>query len=234
MPEAHADDHAGLGEATLVHPVDEVAQHLLADLEVGDDPVLQGPDGLNVRRRAPDHALGLGPHGQRSAVLHIDGNHGRLVEDNATTTHVHQRVGRFSRSTAMSRPKSDRRFSAMNMRSPERCGTSAGGGSRRVCVLTAQATGRVGAPQPQPHELGFLDVRCAGSDAQRFGKEQRGSHGRWQDSWESGAVHQILGGLNAVVAPGSSRAARPAPGWCRHPSSCGPRRRSLRVLRPRG
>ena len=36
----HADHHAGLRPAALVHPVDEVAEHLLADLEVGDHAVL--------------------------------------------------------------------------------------------------------------------------------------------------------------------------------------------------
>jgi hypothetical protein len=61
MPDGHADDHAGLGEPALVHLLDEVAQHLLADLEVGDHAVLQRPDGLDVRRRAADHALRLEP-----------------------------------------------------------------------------------------------------------------------------------------------------------------------------
>ena len=45
-----ADDHARLDPAAVVHLLDEVAEHLLADLEVGDDAVLQRPDGLDVRR----------------------------------------------------------------------------------------------------------------------------------------------------------------------------------------
>ena len=89
----HADDHAGLGEAALVHPVDEVAEHLLADLEVGDDAVLQGPDGLDVAGRAADHALGLDADGQGPAVLHVDGDDRRLVEDDAAAAHVDERVG---------------------------------------------------------------------------------------------------------------------------------------------
>ena len=39
-----ADDHAGLRPLALVHPLDEVAEHLLADVEVGDDAVLQRAD----------------------------------------------------------------------------------------------------------------------------------------------------------------------------------------------
>ncbi len=76
-----------------MHAVDEIAQHLLADLEVGDDAVLERPDRLNVRRRTPDHPLRLGPHGQRAPVFDVDGDHGRLVEDDATAADVHQRVG---------------------------------------------------------------------------------------------------------------------------------------------
>ena len=40
----NADDDARVGEAILVHLLDEVAEHLLGDVEVGDDPVLQRPD----------------------------------------------------------------------------------------------------------------------------------------------------------------------------------------------
>jgi hypothetical protein len=76
-----------------VHAVDEVAQHLLADLEVGDHAVLQRPDGLDVRRRASDHPLGLCPHGQRATVLDVDGDHRRLVQHDAAAADVHQRVG---------------------------------------------------------------------------------------------------------------------------------------------
>src|SRR5207244_7273596 len=88
-----ADDHARLGEAALVHAVDEVPQHLLADLEVGDDAVLQGTDGLDVAGRAPDHALGLEPDGQGPAVVDVHRDDGRLVEHYAATAQVHKRVG---------------------------------------------------------------------------------------------------------------------------------------------
>ncbi len=46
----YADHHAGLRPAARVHLLDEVAEHLLADVEVGDHAVLQWPDGLDVTR----------------------------------------------------------------------------------------------------------------------------------------------------------------------------------------
>src|SRR4029450_5177113 len=39
-----ADDDPRVREAVLVHLLDEVAQHLLGDVEVGDPPVLQRAD----------------------------------------------------------------------------------------------------------------------------------------------------------------------------------------------
>ena len=40
-PGGNADDHARVGKAMLVHLLDEVPQHLLGDVEVGDDAVLE-------------------------------------------------------------------------------------------------------------------------------------------------------------------------------------------------
>ena len=47
-----------------MHPADEVLDHLLGDLEVGDDAVAQGADGLDVAGRAADHLLGLVADGE--------------------------------------------------------------------------------------------------------------------------------------------------------------------------
>ena len=44
--------------------------------------------------RAADHPLGLGTDGQRPAVLHVDRDHRRLVQDDAAPAHVDERVGR--------------------------------------------------------------------------------------------------------------------------------------------
>ena len=54
-----ADDDARVREAVLVHLLDEVAEHLLGDVEVGDDAVLQRPDRGDRPGRAAEHALGL-------------------------------------------------------------------------------------------------------------------------------------------------------------------------------
>ena len=89
----HANNHAWMREPPLVHLLDEVPQHLFADVEIGDDAVLQRPDGADVIRRAADHSLGLGADGQRAAVFHVDGHDGRLVEHDATAAHVDERVG---------------------------------------------------------------------------------------------------------------------------------------------
>ena len=89
----HADDHARLVPLAGVHPLDEVAEHLLADLEVGDDAVLQGPDGLDVVGRAAHHPLGLEADGDGLAVVDVDRHDRRLVEDDALATDVDQRVG---------------------------------------------------------------------------------------------------------------------------------------------
>ena len=51
----HADDDARVREAVLVHLLDEVAQHLLGDVEVGDDAVLQRADRAD-RARASGRA----------------------------------------------------------------------------------------------------------------------------------------------------------------------------------
>jgi hypothetical protein len=73
--------------------VDEVAQHLLGGVEVGDDPVLEGADGHDVARGAPDHRLGLGADGQDGVVLGVDGHHRRLVEHDSAAADVDEGVG---------------------------------------------------------------------------------------------------------------------------------------------
>jgi hypothetical protein len=97
--ERHAHQHArrGLEEAVAVHLVDEVLQHLLGVGEVGDDAVLHRAHGVDVPRRAAEHALGLGADrdddlaAARGFVLHRD--HRGLVEHDALVAHVDQRVG---------------------------------------------------------------------------------------------------------------------------------------------
>ena len=58
-----ADDDARMREAVLVHLLDEVAEHLLGDVEVGDHAVLQRADRADRPRRAAEHPLRLEPDG---------------------------------------------------------------------------------------------------------------------------------------------------------------------------
>ena len=80
-------------EAVLVHLVDEVPEHLLGDVEVGDHAVLERADGGDRARRSAEHALRLDPDRVHLARTLVDGDHGRLGEHDAATPHVHERVG---------------------------------------------------------------------------------------------------------------------------------------------
>ena len=87
-----ADDDARVREAVLVHLLDEVAEHLLGDVEVGDDAVLQRADRGDRPRRAAEHALGLDADGVHLAGALVDRDHGRLGEHDAAAAHVDERV----------------------------------------------------------------------------------------------------------------------------------------------
>ncbi len=92
----HAHDHARLGlpgEALHARLVDEVAKHRLGDLEVGDDAVLQGPDGHDAAGRAPEHALGVDAHGEHALGVSLDGDDRGLDQHDAAAAHRDQRVG---------------------------------------------------------------------------------------------------------------------------------------------
>ena len=88
----HAHDDARVREAVLVHLLDEVAQHLLGHVEVGDDAVLERPDGRDVARRAAEHPLGLDADGVHLAVALVDRDDRRLGEDDAAAADVHECV----------------------------------------------------------------------------------------------------------------------------------------------
>ena len=89
----HADDHPRLAPLAGVHLLDEVAQHLLAHLEVGDHAVLERPDGLDVVGRAAHHPLGLEPDRDGTAVVDVDRHDRGLVEHDALAADVDQCVG---------------------------------------------------------------------------------------------------------------------------------------------
>jgi hypothetical protein len=73
--------------------LEKVAEHLFGHVEVRDDAVLQGPYRDDAVRCAAQHALGLETDALDSAGGFFDGNNGGLVENDAFTLDVHQRVG---------------------------------------------------------------------------------------------------------------------------------------------
>ena len=90
----HADHDARVRPAVLVDLLDEVAQHLLGHVEVGDHAVLQRPDGLD-RARACGRASAWprcrrrGPRRCASRSRRRDGSR----EHDAAAAHVDERVG---------------------------------------------------------------------------------------------------------------------------------------------
>ena len=89
-----ADDDARVGEAVGVHLLDEVAQHLLGDVEVGDHPVLERPDRGDRAGGAAQHPLRLDADRVDLAGVGVDRHHRGLGEDDAASAHVDERVGR--------------------------------------------------------------------------------------------------------------------------------------------
>src|SRR3954469_14894908 len=87
-----ADDDARMSPAVLVHLLNEVPQHLLCDIEVGDHTVLERADRGDGAGRAAEHALGLDPDGMDLARAAVDRDHAGLREDNAAAAHVDERV----------------------------------------------------------------------------------------------------------------------------------------------
>ena len=89
----HAHHHPGVGPAVLMHLLDEVPEHLLGDLEVGDHAVLQRPDRLDRPGRAPQHPLGLDPDRVDLAAARVDRDDARLRQHDSAPADVDQRVG---------------------------------------------------------------------------------------------------------------------------------------------
>ena len=71
---------------------DEVAEHVLADLEVGDDAVLHRTQGLDVARGASEHHAGLVADGDGLARAGADGDDGRLTKDDPAVLEEHEGV----------------------------------------------------------------------------------------------------------------------------------------------
>src|SRR5215207_6172156 len=98
-PRRHADGHARPYQVPQNGPLwprtaDEVREHLLRNLEVGYNAVLQGLGGHNVGGCAPDHALGRRTHGYNLVGLRVYSDHRRLGEYDAPALDEYQGVCR--------------------------------------------------------------------------------------------------------------------------------------------
>ncbi len=76
----------------LVHLLDEVAQHLLRHVEVGDDAVLQRTNRLNRSGRAAEHPLRLHADRVHLARALVDRDDRRLRQDDAAPANVDEGV----------------------------------------------------------------------------------------------------------------------------------------------
>src|SRR3954452_19715138 len=93
-PGGDADDDARVREPVLMHLLDEVTEHLLGDVEVGDHAVLQRPDCRDRPGRAPEHSLRLDADRVHLARALVDRDHAGFREHDAATAHVDERVRR--------------------------------------------------------------------------------------------------------------------------------------------
>jgi hypothetical protein len=77
----------------FVGSFDEVLEHFLGDVKIGDHPVLHGLDGYNVAGSPAQHFLGLMANGFNLSGVSIDGNNGGFVDDDSLSAGVNQGVG---------------------------------------------------------------------------------------------------------------------------------------------
>ena len=90
----HTDDDAGLEQLEAAHHlVQELAEHTLGHVVVGDHALAQGADGHDVAGGTAQHGLGLGAHLKKLAGILVNGHHGRLVQYDALALYVHQYGG---------------------------------------------------------------------------------------------------------------------------------------------
>ena len=88
----NGDEHARLDQVIPGRGFfNEVTEHFLRDVEVGDDAVLQRPDGRDGAGGAAQHSLGFVPHGQN--LVSLDGDNRGLSQNDALVLDVDQRVG---------------------------------------------------------------------------------------------------------------------------------------------
>ena len=85
-----ADDHPGLEDHEAGHLADELLEHPLGHVVIGDHALPEGPDGHDVAGGAAQHLPGLLAHLEELAGILVHSHHGGLVEDDAFIFHVYQ------------------------------------------------------------------------------------------------------------------------------------------------
>ncbi len=76
--------------------LNEMTQHLLSHIKVGDDPVFQRPDRHDRVWRFTNHFLGFtsnGQHLESPSLISLDSNYRGLTNDNPSFTQKNQGIG---------------------------------------------------------------------------------------------------------------------------------------------
>jgi hypothetical protein len=93
-PARHAHDHMRPEACATEHATDEVAQHLLRHLEVGNDAVTERPRCTNVRRGPSDHLPGLLADSLDRTGTLVDRDDGGFEQNDPVPASKHDGVGR--------------------------------------------------------------------------------------------------------------------------------------------
>ena len=105
----HADNNARMSPAVLMNLVNEMAEHFLRHLKVGNHTVFEWTNGHNRCRSTTEHALGFNADSEHGARHLIKRHHGWLGQHDATPTHVDERIRR---------PEIDRHVSTAEAKHP--------------------------------------------------------------------------------------------------------------------
>ena len=92
-----ADDDFRASEGrSLVNAANEILDHFLGDVEVGDYAVAHGSNRLNRAGSPADHELGAFAYSQNllAPILNLIGDDRRLVQNNTAPSNINQRIGR--------------------------------------------------------------------------------------------------------------------------------------------
>ena len=91
----HGDDDGEIREEGFAgHFADKVAEHVLADFEVGNDAILHRTKRLDISRGTTEHHASFVTDGDRLASAGPDGDDAGLTEDDAAVLEEDKRVGR--------------------------------------------------------------------------------------------------------------------------------------------